>query len=169
MKRVLGIIRAVLFCVLGLILLINLYMIASRLVFKQTLPKVFGFSYATVISGSMEPAFSAGDMLVFRQYDSYGVNDIVIFSNASAYVTHRITGQSNGSFITKGDANNIEDEELLMPEEIEGKMILVIPAAGRILGFFKTPLGILLLVTAAFALIELPSLLDRRKGKRVKQ
>lgn len=169
MKKLLNAVRIAIFVLLCLFLVLNMYILAARLIFKQGLPKVFGFSQATVISNSMQPEFSAGDMLIFRECDDYGTSDIVIFRSGSAYVTHRIVSENGDSFTTKGDANNTADKELLSLESIEGKMVFVIPNVGRIIAFFKTPLGILVLVAAAILLLELPSLIGRLKQKRVSE
>jgi signal peptidase len=90
----------------------------------------------TLVSGvSMEPALRAGDVVITREVpaDRVQVGDVVRFQLGSSYVLHRVTEiEEDGSqiqFITRGDANNVDDAPL--PEsELEGKVILVVPKIG---------------------------------------
>ena len=164
-QKFIKIVQSILIIALSIILLINLYFAVSTLVLGEKLPTLFGYSQAKVLSGSMEPVFSAGDMLVFKDKESYEVNDIVIFSQGNAFVTHRIVGEENGGFITKGDANNVEDKELLKEENIKGEVVLIIPNIGQLLEFLKTPLGLLLLFITGLLLIEIPRIIDTKRKK----
>ena len=56
--------------------------------------------------------------------------DIVTFKRADGFVTHRVTKISGNKVITKGDANNVEDDEIDI-SDIIGKVIYV----GWILNF----------------------------------
>ncbi len=83
----------------------------------------------------MEPALKAGDVVITREVpaDNVEVGDIVRFQLGRSYVLHRVTEiQKVGSqiqFITRGDANNVDDAPL--PEsKMEGKVILVVPKIG---------------------------------------
>lgn len=146
---------------------LNLWMLVQQSVFKKDPPELFGYSQLVVTSGSMEPAFSAGDMIVIRQEESYALGDIVTFRlTGGDLVTHRIVGSVEGSFITKGDANNTEDDELLSPAQIVGKLVAYIPAVGSFLLFLRTPIGLLTLVVVGFLLIELPALLGTRRQEK---
>lgn len=169
MMKLLKAVRTIVIVLLSLILLINLWLIGARVLLRQELPKFLGFSQATVLSGSMEPVFSAGDMLIFRERERYEVGDIVIFRRGADLVTHRIVAEADGGLITRGDANNTEDPDLLDPSLIEGSLVRVLPGAGRVLGFLRTPLGLLLLVLAALVCVNpphLPGPFRRKRGKR---
>lgn len=145
----------------------NLWMLVQQSVFKKDPPELFGYSQLVVTSGSMEPAFSAGDMILIRQEESYALGDIVTFRlSGGDLVTHRIVGSVEGSFITKGDANNTEDDDLLSPAQIVGKLVTCIPAVGSFLLFLRTPIGLLALVVVGFLLIELPALLGTRRQEK---
>lgn len=169
MKMIIKIVRGVVIALLCLLLALNLWLIAARVFLHQDLPKVFGFSQAVVMSGSMEPLFSAGDVVVFQEQDSYAVGDVVIFRRDGVFITHRIAGQQEDHFITKGDANNTEDQQLLAPEYIEGRLVLIIPGIGAVMNFLRSPLGILLIVVVGLLLVELPEIWGRHKGRRGKE
>ena len=136
----------------------------QRVINREQLPVIFGFSWAMVISGSMEPIFSAGDMLIFRECENYSIGDIVIFKLNGSLITHRIIGSENGLFITKGDANNIPDSEKLPPENICGKLTAVLPVTGFIVRNLRTPIGIMLMVIAGILLVEWPYITKKKKG-----
>lgn len=164
MKRALNLLQTILICVLGLILAVNVWMMFQRLVMDVPLPSVFGYTHATVVSGSMSPTFEVGDLLIYQAQDEYHVDDIIIFQQGNYFVTHRIVGEDDGLFITKGDYNNVADSDPLEPEDIHGKMVVIIPHVGDTMEFLRTPLGILLLIVVGILLIESPNIF--RKGKR---
>lgn len=163
MKRIRTVIKTVLWFCLCLILAGNLYLLYAKLVLKQELPSVFGYSQVVVLSGSMEPEFSAGDFLLVRKQDSYHVGDVVTFSVNGSMVTHRIVDETEQGFQTQGDANNTPDEMILKQENIYGTLQMVVPGFGEFILFLKSPLGILCIVVVGFLLIEIPYALERRK------
>lgn len=57
----------------------------------------------------MEPAVSAGDLVLVHRREAYGRGDIVMFDNGGISVTHRIVKKAKEGFVTKGDANNVPD------------------------------------------------------------
>lgn len=155
-------IKIIVTIVLSIVILLNCWLVFSRFVLKDDLPSVFGYKTAVVLSGSMEPTFSAGDMLIFKEQSEYEIDDIIIFASYGAYVTHRIVGEENESFITQGDANNTADQELLSPSQIEGEMIFIIPSIGNVISFLTTPLGILILFFAGVAIFEVPKFFEKK-------
>lgn len=173
MKLLIRGIQIVVSVLLTLLLLANISIALLRLTTGEVLPKLFGYSHALVLSGSMEPAFSAGDMLIIQAQDSYKTGDIVIYTHGDILITHRIVGEEGTTFITQGDANNAPDSDPVTIEQVEGQVVAVIPSVGLVVQFFKTPFGILVLVAMGLVLIELPRWNDRRKygsrrsGKRV--
>lgn len=170
MKAMIKILRGVLATILCVVLGLNLWMLFQQTVLKSEAPQIFGYSQYIVTSGSMEPEFSAGDMILVKSEDSYQLGDIVAFSDSNgATVTHRIIGSVEEQFITKGDANNIEDSELLAPERIIGKLQVVLPDVGDAVTFLRSPMGILAIIIVGFLLIKLPdwagALKTRARGK----
>ena len=95
------------------------------------LPKI-GISVDIVMSGSMEPTLKTGG-IVFTdtKRTEPSVGDIVTFQNAQGKVSHRVVAKQKQSYITKGDANNMEDVSLLEPEQIIGTVILTVPLVGE--------------------------------------
>ena len=53
-------------------------------------PELFGWSRAVILSGSMEPSMSIGDLVIVHREKEYRVGDIVVFDSGGLSVTHRI-------------------------------------------------------------------------------
>ncbi len=113
---------------------------------------ILGFKPLKVLSGSMEPVIKTGDLIVVKDTSESNIKegDIVTFiTNSNTFVTHRVVEvfDEEGSIIfkTKGDANNIEDKELVRGEDIVGKYVFRIPAFGYLSDFISKPLGFVLL------------------------
>lgn len=166
MKVTIKILRGLLTAVLCVVLLLNIWMLVQQTVLKKEAPEVLGYSQYIVTSGSMEPSMSPGDLILIKSQESYGLGDVVTFRDSRGEtVTHRIMGSVSGQFITQGDANNTEDGELLPPERILGKLRLVLPGAGGVLMFLRSPLGILVLLVVGVLLIKLPDWIGTAKDK----
>ena len=82
-----------------------------------------GYGVYTVVTGSMDPTLKVKDMILSKKVDpeSLNIGDIVVYNGTEGsfsgkIVTHRIIKKEkrdNGLyFITKGDANQIEDKEI---------------------------------------------------------
>lgn len=83
-----------------------------------------------VEGGSMEPALSAGDVLVYRRH---GIRlergDLVLFEHRGALVVHRVAGTLRGGRLrTRGDANDSLDVTPVEPGAVRGEVVLVVPS-----------------------------------------
>ncbi|QIM19226.1 signal peptidase I [Leucobacter coleopterorum] len=109
-------------------------------------PRVMGGDSLTVLSGSMEPTFAPGDVVVVKGTDEVGVcNDVSVGAivtyfpkaNDPALITHRVIGKTIGTFedhtqcrlITQGDANSSVDEPV-SPTQVRGVFMYGIPKLG---------------------------------------
>lgn len=75
-----------------------------------------------VKTGSMEDGIHAGDYILIYKKDNYNIGDIVTYEKDGYHVTHRIIKKNGNKIVTKGDANNIEDDEIDV-KSIVGKVI----------------------------------------------
>lgn len=165
-------IRLLLLIVCGLILGINVYLANANSLVGNQLPMPFGYGAAVVLSGSMEPEFSEGDLIVVTEAKSYQENDIVVFQDGNSLIVHRVISRDGEIITTKGDANQTADEPIHV-SSVKGKVLFWIPFAGDVVGFLKTPIGTIGIIAAAIALVEIPRRNDQKKDdeerKRMKE
>ena len=150
--------------VLALLIGSGLYLFNATRLTGDQVPMPFGTGMSVVLSGSMEPTLSVGDLLIVREADAYTTDDVVVYQSGRMAVVHRIVEIQNEEIITKGDANNAADTPITA-DMIKGKVIAAIPLLGYLVWFLKTPAGIITTIAAAVILTEL----SFRNGKREKE
>lgn len=150
------------------VILVNLWLLVDQRLFGHNPPKVFGYAPLVVASGSMEPTLGIGDLILVREQEEYAKGDIITFlDSGGSLVTHRVMGEEQGTFRTKGDHNNTEDSETIAREQIVGAVTARIPGVGKVSAFLREPAGVFLLAAVGFLLIEVPIWLEsRKKGAR---
>ena len=146
----------------GAILGFNIYTANANSLVGNKLPMPFGYGAAVVLSGSMEPELSKGDLIVVKQTRSYDREDVVVFQDGGALVVHRIVEKADNEVITKGDANNTDDGTVAL-SRIKGEVIFSVPWAGAAIEFIKSPAGTVIIIALAILLLELPRGKERKK------
>ena len=96
-----------------------------------------------VVTGSMEDHIHVGDYILIYRKNDYQIGDVVTFKEKDSMITHRIIREENGYFITKGDANNTEDEKI-SKDKIVGKAILIGGLLNIVINYKYAIIGILL-------------------------
>ncbi|MBB5121768.1 signal peptidase I [Streptomyces eurocidicus] len=95
-----------------------------------------GWKPAVVVSGSMEPALSRGDVVAVRSVAAADVGGgaVIAFNDAThggRLTTHRAVQRKDGdSYVTKGDANRTPDSMLVTPDKLKGVVSAVVPWVG---------------------------------------
>lgn len=163
-----GFFRILLLSLCGMSIGLNLYQLNANKLVGNQLPMPFGYGAAVVLSGSMEPEFSKGDLILVKETLNYEENDIVVFQDGSTLVVHRIIEIDGEKVTTKGDANN-EADEPITKEVIKGEVVGCIPFVGEIVNLIKTPMGTLAVAAAAIALMEIPRRKEKRKDDEERQ
>ncbi len=121
-----------------------------------TVPKLFGISSYTVLTGSMEPTIPVGSIVYAKAADpqSLAVGDVIVFHDGRSAlpVTHRIIENDTaaGQVITKGDANEQADMLPISYYDIIGRVCLHIPVIGRLLAPLGTLLGKIGIIAIVF-------------------
>ncbi len=124
-------------------------------------PSVFGHQLYVVLSGSMNPAFSTGSLAFVCpiEPENVKVGDIITFKSSpvgKTLTTHRVVeidGEDGLSFVTRGDANRVNDPNPVPAENVIGKVNGAIPYLGYLLDFAKTRNGLLFLVVVPGLLV----------------
>lgn len=106
------------------------------------IPTFLGNTYLNVLSDSMEPKFKANDLVigkVVKNTNSIKVGDIVTYKDNRILVTHRVVEVINDgeAFITKGDANEAQDLNQVLKENIVSKYRFSIPYSGYVISKFQ--------------------------------
>ena len=128
--------------VIGLFVVLALNLMTTK---SDKLFELIGYRSYTVLSGSMEPEFYPGDLVITKHKNKTDIqiNDIVTYrDNDGVIITHRIIEETPEGYITKGDNNNVEDADILTKENIIGEVKFSIPKVGYIMNFLSKPMVI---------------------------
>lgn len=161
------VLRLVVLIVCGTVLGVNVYMMNAKNLVGNQMPMPFGYGAAVVLSGSMEPEFSVGDLILVRKTENIEVDDIIVYQTSSLIV-HRVVEVNENMITTKGDANNVADDPIDV-SAVKGEVFLCISGIGVLVNFLKTPIGIILTIALAIALVEIPRRLEMSKDDDERQ
>jgi signal peptidase I len=131
---------------------------------SMKVPAFFGYKPMTVLTNSMKPEISAGDMILVKETKIGNIKkgDILTFQTADKrVVTHRVAQVTQQGFITKGDNNNVEDKEKAQPANVIGKVAFILPNAGYIAKLISSKLGFSIFVLLPFLLYILIEVYQR--------
>lgn len=160
-KKIIDILSLIIIIIL---IIINAYIVFSKFVLKQSIPKIFKHSALIVVSGSMYPTIDIGDMIIIKEENQYNVQDIVTYLKDKNLITHRIVKKEGTLIFTKGDNNNVSDNAI-KNENIEGKTKYIIKKVGIIIQSLKSKE--VLIITILFVLIILTKeKINKQRGER---
>ena len=152
-----------------LVVIFAIFLMGSRLV---------GLQVFNVISGSMEPTYSVGDLLYVKTVDpdSVKVGDPITFvlNEELVVATHRVVAvdRENRQFVTKGDANETEDANPVHFNNLVGVPVFAIPLLGYVSAYIQNPPGMYVAITLGVILLAavfLPDMLTKKKEKEETQ
>lgn len=169
MKKILSII-----CIIILlpVLFVNSVILINSWIHPDKIPSFFGWKPFIVLSGSMESEIYSGDIVVVKEVDKENlkVNDVIAFKNDDIVVTHRIVEivNENGTtkYITKGDNNNTQDKDYVLPENVEGLYQFKVSNLGNLAMFIQTPTGMLVCLSIPILLLILVQVSENAKNKK---
>ena len=106
------------------------------------IPAATGSRALTVLTGSMAPAYPPGTLLIVKPTppDEVRVGDVMTYqleSGKAVLVTHRVIEKSqdtngNLTFITKGDHNDLADDDPVKPVQVVGTVWYAVPWIGYV-------------------------------------
>ncbi len=114
--------------------------------------------FFTIRSDSMHPAINTGSFIMVKRQDTYQPGDIISYyakiNHREEIITHRIWKIGGNVYVTKGDANQAIDREIVVPRLVIGKVTLIIPVFGHVVNFIKSGIGsILFIILPAMVII----------------
>ena len=134
--------------------------------------RLMGYRVYTVISGSMEPDISVGDLVYVKPVDPSTIqvgDDITFVLNEDLVVaTHRVIriDAEKKHIYTKGIANEIADTDPVHFKNVLGVVQFNIPLLGYVSDFIQNPPGMYITIAAGAVLIILvflPDFLPKKK------
>lgn len=146
-----------------LIVLLAILLAGARLV---------GLNAYTVVSGSMEPTYSVGDLLYVKKVspNSIRVGDPITFvlNEDLVVATHRVIeiDDAQQHFYTKGDANEVADANPVHYKNLIGKPVFSIPLLGYVSNWVQNPPGTYIAICGGVALLLIAFLPDIIAGKK---
>lgn len=161
-KRVVTWTSNIFMIILLFICALTMYSIVQTKSNPEEIPTILGYKAMIVLTGSMEPVLEPRDLIVVKTIDplKVKVNDVITYKNSqNTMVTHRVVdvkdAAGNIAYETKGDANNVKDEEIVQSDQLVGSLLFSIPKAGYLVTFFKSPTGIAVLIVLPFLLLSI--------------
>ncbi|MCI8548668.1 MAG: signal peptidase I [Bacilli bacterium] len=135
------------------VLIINCSIIFQANTNEDKIPSVFGYKPFIVLSDSMESAIRKGDLIFVKNIEPRKLvkDDVIAFRDSEGTVTtHRIIDivENDGEkyFVTKGDNNNSQDQNLVEYKDVEGIYKMRLPVIGNIFNALASPTIIIILV-----------------------
>ena len=134
--------------------------------------RIIGYQCYTVISPSMEPEYSVGDLIYVKEVDPTTIKegDVITFLVNEDLVigTHRVVrvDAENQRFYTKGDANETEDGSPVHFNNVIGVPQFAIPKLGYVSDFVQNPPGMYITIGVGIVLILavfLPDMIGKKK------
>lgn len=152
-----------------IVVVFAIFLMGSRLV---------GLQVFHVISPSMEPTYSVGDLLYVKSVDpdSVKVGDPITFvlNEDLVVATHRVVAVDNinRQFTTKGDANENEDAAPVHFNNLIGVPVFSVPLLGYVSAYIQSPPGMYVAIALGVILLAavfLPDLLIKKEKKQETQ
>lgn len=135
-----------------------------------------GYGIYTIISESMAPKYTIGDMIISKKVDTNSIklyDDVVYIGEKGDFkdkiVTHQVIGIKNQpdnkrTFITKGIANDVEDPEIDQ-SQIYGKVVYKATLLSLLSKLVNNNYGFYFVIFIPFAIMIFLEVLDTIKDK----
>ncbi len=173
------------FRVISNILFALLFLLTTFLVILKFMggnQAIFGYNIYYVVSGSMQPTYSVGDILLGKTVDAdqLKVGDVVTYLGTQGeiegkMITHQIIEiretETGRTFITKGVANAVADPPV-EERQIQSKILFKIPLLGTLFALANHKWGFLVLFILPLVILlvnEVVSLIQLCKKEKEEQ
>ena len=136
--------------------------------------RVIGYRVFNIVSGSMEPTYSVGDLIYVKEVDPAAIvpGDVITFvlNEDLVVATHRVVrvDAEKQRFYTKGDANETEDGAPVHFKNVIGIPQFAVPGLGYVSDFIQNPPGKYIAIGVLFAMIIgafVPDMIRKKEGE----
>lgn len=138
--------------IIFVVIIYNIILIGISMVEGIENFSIFGYKAYIITSDSMKPEINNGDVVIVREIEQEEIkeNDVIVFSENIKSITHRVIEVidvgGNKEYKTKGDNNQVEDSQLVLFENIKGRVMFKIPFLGTVILFMKNQIIVLILL-----------------------
>ena len=174
--KIMTVIGAVLCVILIPILVLNISLIVRSYTNPDEVPSVGGILPLIVLTDSMYPEIHSGDLIICHTEEPENVKagDIIAFfdpaGNGTSVVTHRVMEvnetENSITWVTKGDANNVEDAIPVPETKLVGVYQSRIAGLGNVVMFMQTTTGLIVCVVLPILLLVGWDILRRKKYEK---
>lgn len=162
-EKVAHVILNLIIALVTLIVIVVGYNYIQLQIMNKDYTNFFGYTIFEVSTGSMAKTLNVYDIILVELTKEVEIGDIITYKKDKELITHRIMEINGDKLITKGDANNTEDEEITK-DAIVGKVISVYPKLGVWAKVFSEP-NVLISVFITLILIGLAITNERKKDE----
>lgn len=139
--------------------------------------RLAGINMFNVESGSMHPKYPVNSLVFVKKVDPATIKegDVItyVLNEDGMLVTHRVikVDKNAKSFVTKGDANNVEDAKPVSYENTVGKVVLGIPRIGAAVAKLTSPENRPYMIAAIIFILLLSFLFEffERRAKKQRE
>ncbi len=135
------VLNIVIYMMIFVILILLLYSIIQRKTTGEKYTNLFGYTFLEVVTGSMAGTIEIGDGVIVKLTSDIKEKDIIVYKKEEILITHRLIKMEDNSLLTKGDANNVQDDPITK-DVVIGKVIFVIPN----IHFWKKAIVVILII-----------------------
>ncbi len=147
-KKVLNIILDIIIIV---VIILLVYIMIQKSITKENYTNIFGYTFLEVLTGSMSGTIEIGDGVIVKLTKEVKEEDIIVYEKDNSFITHRLIEKQQDELITKGDANNVQDEPITN-DMVIGKVIKIIPNVNL---WKKIIIGVVLALIIVFIIVKI--------------
>lgn len=163
-EKIAHIILNIIIAIVFLIVIIVGYNYIQIQLMNKDYVNFFGYTVFEVKTGSMAKTLNVYDVILVKITKDVKENDIITFKKDDELITHRIMEIDGEEIITKGDANNTEDEKITK-EAVIGKVVSIFPRVGIWAKVFTEP-NVLISIFITLILIGLAISKDKTENNK---
>lgn len=156
--KIRNIINVFTYIILIIIMSYNISLIIQSIFWPNKTPSFLGIKTYVIISGSMKPNIDIGDIVIVKEEKNLQIGDVISYRKGQSVITHRIVNiteeNEEKKYRTKGDNNNTEDSEIILNENIEGKVIKIVPKLGNLALLLKNKMTIIIILIVLYVFIS---------------
>ena len=140
----------IIYMIICIIIIVLLYGIMQKKITGENYTNLFGYTLLEVLTGSMSGTIEIGDGVIVKVTLDIQEEDIIVYKKENNLITHRLVEMEENNLITKGDANNVQDEPITK-DMVIGKVIFVIH---NIRFWKKVLIGFLIVLIGIFIMVH---------------